>query len=250
MPNATLHRLFTVVALILAFGFSPLALAQVRVLAYGDSNTWGWKPTRDGVSTPRYADSERWAGVMQKALGADYVVEVNGLIARTLAVDQTSGIGALKGPDFNGLRRLDLALMQTGPIHLLMVMLGTNDMIDSLHRSPSQIAAGLASLAAKARSGTSAHGASTHPRLLVVIPPPFGDPRQGPFNDLFGPRAIAKSRLLADAMQKEARRLHLLSFDAGSVVTLDSVDGVHLTEEGHRKLGLALAAEVTRLVAP
>lgn len=221
----------------------------LRVLVYGDSNTWGWRPISAGPPAPRYADSQRWAGVMQGALGEGYVVEVNGLIARTLNVDQTEGVGALTGQDHNGMRRLDLALMQASPVHLLVVMLGTNDMIDELHRTPAQIAKGLATLAAKAKAGTAAHDGSTHPRLLFVIPPPLGDASQGPFKALFGPRALEKSRQLAGAMKKEALRLGVAAFDAGSVVSTDGVDGVHLTEEGHRRLGAAVAAEVVKLVA-
>ena len=54
---------------------------QVRVLVWR-LNTWGWKPTKENNPTPRYADTERWPGVMQSALGQEYAVEVNGLIAR------------------------------------------------------------------------------------------------------------------------------------------------------------------------
>ncbi|MBI3231411.1 MAG: hypothetical protein HYZ45_14970, partial [Burkholderiales bacterium] len=41
------------------------ASAQIRILVYGDSNTWGWRPESTALTSPRYSDEERWAGVMQ-----------------------------------------------------------------------------------------------------------------------------------------------------------------------------------------
>jgi lysophospholipase L1-like esterase len=224
------------------------ATAQVRILVYGDSNTWGWKPTVEGTPTPRHSDSERWPGVLQESLGSGFTIEVSGLIARTLGADLASGVGPLSGQDHNGLRRLDLALMEAAPINLLVVMLGTNDLIDSLNQSPGQIAGKLPSLVTKAKAGTKRYGTAEHPRLLVVVPPPFGSTAQGRFKELFGPQAIRKSKLLAGAIQKQATRLGVEVFDAGSVISLQGADGVHLTKEEHQVLGRALANVVSRLI--
>lgn len=224
--------------------------AQVRVLVYGDSNTWGWKPTKEGNPTPRYSDTERWPGVMQSGLGQKYTVEVNGLIARTLGVDLPEGLGALSGQDHNGRRRLDLALMQAAPVHFTVIMLGTNDMIDGLKQSPAQVAKGLEALVKKAKAGTASQGVANAPKMLFVIPPPLGETKGGPFESSFSPRAIQKSRVLPDAIKKEAARLGMPVLDAGQLVTIEGVDGVHLTPAAHETLGKAVAAEVAKLLAP
>lgn len=228
---------------------SSLTHAQVRVLVYGDSNTWGWKPTKEGNPTPRYADTERWPGVMQSALGQEYAVEVNGLIARTLGVDLPEGLGALTGQDHNGRRRLDLALMQAAPVHFTVIMLGTNDMIDGLKQTPAQVAKGLEALVKKAKAGAASQGSANAPKLLFVIPPPLGDTKGGPFESSFSPRAIQKSRALPEAIKKEAARLDVPALDAGQVVAIEGVDGVHLTLAAHETLGKAVAAEVAKLLA-
>lgn len=256
MPSHSIR--FLLLALICLLGWmqpagasEPAKAAPLRILVYSDSNTWGWRPSLDDSPLPRYADGERWAGVLQDSLGAGYQVTVNGLIARTLSADLPPGVGPLNGPEHNGLKRLDSALMEAGPVHLLIVMLGSNDMMDVLHRSPKQIAAGLGQLARKAKAGTEPYAAPEAPRLLLIVPPAFGDPSRGPFKRLFGPAAVAKSAQLAQAMRQEALRLKLPLMDAGQPVSLkDSADGIHLTAQAHVELGRAVAAEVRKRLAP
>ena len=61
-----------------------------RILAYGDSNTWGFDPVTWG-SVPRtlerYPEDIRWTGLLQKALGKDAPVLEEGLCGRTTAFD-------------------------------------------------------------------------------------------------------------------------------------------------------------------
>lgn len=240
---------------ILAFLASLLTVTsfagdQVRVLVYGDSNTWGWKPVSDGKAVPRYHDDQRWPGVMQKTLGSGYVVEVNGLIARTLDADLSEGTGQLEGQDQNGMRRLALSLAEASPVNLLVVMLGTNDLMDDLNRTPKDIASSLPKLIEIAKTGTVAYSAAQTQRLLVIIPPPLGDTSRTPFKESFGPHAIEKSKLLAAEFEQVAASLHIPVFNAGKVVTADGIDGLHLSERAHRLLGVALAREVRKLITP
>ena len=50
-----------------------------RILCYGDSNTWGYKP----VTGERYDEDERFTGVLARELGEDYRVVEEGLVGRT-----------------------------------------------------------------------------------------------------------------------------------------------------------------------
>ena len=61
-----------------------------RILAYGDSNTWGFDPvTWESVpmTLERYPEDIRWTGLLQKALGKDALVLEEGLCGRTTAFD-------------------------------------------------------------------------------------------------------------------------------------------------------------------
>ena len=90
----------------------------LRILAYGDSNTWGWLPIADGEPGARHADGVRWPGVMQHALGHACQVRVNGLWGRTLDSDLARGLNGLSGEDHNGLKRLPLALLAEHPVQI------------------------------------------------------------------------------------------------------------------------------------
>ena len=60
-----------------------------RILAYGDSNTWGFDPVTWGsvpMTLERYPEDIRWTGLLQKALGKDALVLEEGLCGRTTAL--------------------------------------------------------------------------------------------------------------------------------------------------------------------
>jgi lysophospholipase L1-like esterase len=81
--------LFALVALVGSCFAQPF-----RVVAYGDSITYGWVPNPNPPST-RYGPEERWPGVLQKELGSNFQVIEEGLDARTTdAPDPGSPIGA------------------------------------------------------------------------------------------------------------------------------------------------------------
>jgi lysophospholipase L1-like esterase len=89
------------------------------------------------------------------------------------------------------------------------------------------------------------------PAVLLVAPPDLpADVAQGPFGPIFGPDASAKSRALGEVYERLAAATDTPFLDAGDVVATDGVDRVHLTAEGHAKLGRAVAAEVTKLLPP
>lgn len=219
----------------------------LRILAYGDSNTWGWLPIVDGEPGAHHPDAVRWPGVMQRALGPAWRVRVNGLWGRTLDSDLPRGINGLTGDDHNGLKRLPLALLTETPVHLLVVMLGTNDLMAPLQKPVADVAQGVAALAARAAEGLVPHPAlGDGPRLLLVAPPPLGETRGAMFADTFDAGSRARSRELPAALQAAAVAAGVPFFDAGSVITTDGVDGVHLGAAAHQVLGRALAAEVRR----
>ena len=222
----------------------------MRILAYGDSNTWGWKPVPDGQPVPRYTDEERWAGVMQGSLGSSFTVEVNGLIGRTLDADLPQGVGLLEGRDHNGMRRLPLSLAEADPVNLVVVMLGINDFIEDLNREPADVAKSLTKFVEIVNKGTFPLATKpAAPRILVVIPPPLADTRRTPVRDLFGSRAMAKSKLLAAGYNRVAAEQRFAVFDAGEVVQLDGIDGLHMSAAMHKRLGQAVARKVRELLS-
>ena len=221
-----------------------------RVLVYGDSNTWGSSARVQGRPVTRLPDHERWAGVLAQALKAiDVTVIVDGLTGRTTDLDRTAGIGAVvTGSDFNGARSLRVALAREMPLDLVIIMLGTNDLAAAYNRSPAEIASAVMSLADIVR--TSAGGAATSygaPKVLVVVPPALGNLDRSLLKEAFaggGEKSIA----LRSEFLKAANTKQIPVFDASSVTATDGDDGVHLTAQNHRAIGVAIAPVVEKLL--
>ena len=53
------------------------------IVAFGDSNTWGYDPATGG----RYPRAQRWPSVLQRELGAEFEVIAEGLNGRTTVHD-------------------------------------------------------------------------------------------------------------------------------------------------------------------
>ena len=92
-------------------------MTRRRVLCFGDSNTYGYDPARDG----RYGDDERYPMVLQDLLGDGWSVVEEGLPGRTAVFDDPITEG------MNGLRVITPVLMSHAPLDTVTIMLGTND---------------------------------------------------------------------------------------------------------------------------
>src|SRR5260221_1661566 len=109
----------------------------IRILCYGDSNTWGRDPHGKGI---RYPVNVRWTGLLQDALGNNYWIIEEGLGGRTTALDQDNK------EDMNGLRYLKPCLETHNPVDFVILMLGTNDFKEQLHQSSQDIANNISKL--------------------------------------------------------------------------------------------------------
>ena len=218
-----------------------------RVLVFGDSNSWGWIATPQGLPTQRLDDAARWPGVLAAALTGQAQISVDALSGRTVNADYPEPLVGLPGTLFNGSRSLPEALAREAPLDLLIIMLGTNDLRSDLGRSPEAIARGLHTLIAHTR--TFGHGVATTyapPKVLVVIPPPLGDVSATPLRAFFSGME-AKSRALAPAVRDSLADADVIVMDAATATgALAGVDGIHLSATQHAILGQALAPLVRR----
>jgi lysophospholipase L1-like esterase len=253
-PSSVSGQVFAVFFLALAATFFALvetASAQnKRVLVFGDSNSWGSSARVEGQPVTRLSDDVRWAGVLQTALGREVAVVVDGLVGRTTDLDLPAGFGAVpSGSDFNGAKALPAALAREMPLDLVIIMLGTNDLLPVFGRSADEIAAAAVRVAELvARSPGGAATSYPAPKVLLVAPPVIGVVSRAPMRELFGD-AQPKARLLGPALVEAARRSGVPIVDASAVTTVDGADGVHLTAANHRLLGLSVAEAARRLLA-
>ncbi|WP_099022631.1 SGNH/GDSL hydrolase family protein [Mycolicibacterium palauense] len=215
-----------------------------RVLCFGDSLTWGWIPVDEGVPTERYPADVRWTGVLAEHLGEGFEVIEEGLSARTTSVDDAND------PRLNGSAYLPSCLASHLPLDLVIIMLGTNDTQAPYERTPLDIAKGMGLLVNQVFASAGGVGAVyPAPKVLIVAPPPLAHIPHPWFRLVFS-GGQEKSAQLAEAYAALASFLKVPFFDAGSVISTDGVDGIHLTTRNNHDLGVALSEQVRALLDP
>lgn len=208
-----------------------------RVLCYGDSNTWGEAPMKSIDDVRRWGPDKRWPCVMAQSLGSGWTLIEEGLPGRTTVHDDP-----IEGIHMNGKTYLQPCLESHWPLDVITVMLGTNDLKPKFSLSPTEIAFGVGALLFTIKS--LAPPWTNAPKLLLICPAPAIS--SGWLAPLFD-GADDKARQMAPLYKWQADRYGAAFFDAGTVVKVSPVDGVHFDADQHWVLGLAIAAEVKKL---
>ena len=219
-----------------------------HILCIGDSNTHGLctDPSESADHGNRYNEEERWTCLLQKALGAEYLVIEEGLSGRTCVYDD---------PDMDSVNLLPVlhALLNSHePLDLLILMLGTNDSKVKFDTDAKKITKGMQILVEEAKSVPC--WGKGGPKILIVAPVPI---EEGVTYPEFSADCVEITRALAReyAFLAVAERVNFL--DAGGC-ELTKVDHVHLTAKGHRQLaermetavrGILEAPETEEIVA-
>ncbi len=164
-----------------------------RILCYGDSNTWGYKP----VTGERYDEDERFTGVLARELGEDYRVVEEGLVGRTTVFSDRME------PERCGIEHLLPFILSQLPLDYMVIMLGTNDTKTHFHVNAKEIGYGMEELIIKAQHILRIRGSKA--KILLVAPVPIC-PEDDP---MFGPESAAKSEELGDVYRELAAYLGL-----------------------------------------
>lgn len=204
------------------------------VLLFGDSNTHGTKPMPDLAGAGRFDREERWAGRLAKLL-PDWEVITEGHPGRTAVHDDP-----VEGEHRNGLRVLPALLESHKPIDVVVVMLGTNDLKPRFSVNAGDIAHSLERLVRMIRASDCGPGGAA-PQVLLVAPPPILE--VGCLAGMFEGGA-AKSQRLAAEVEAAAKRAGVPFLDAGKVVEVSPIDGIHYDAEANPKLAEAFAAAI------
>lgn len=215
----------------------------VRILCYGDSNTWGADPELKGN---RFAADVRWPGVAQKNLGDSFAIIEEGLSSRTTDLEYS------RKPGRNGKPYFVPCLETHNPLDVVIIMLGTNDLkIEFGPRSADAVAAALKSYIddvrarAKTVNGTTPHCILMSPVLIDQSKPGFASYKgRGFYNE----QSAANSHDFAAAIKTLATQQGCAFLNAADVATVGS-DAIHITRQGHAALGQAVAQKVIEVMA-
>jgi lysophospholipase L1-like esterase len=200
------------------------------VLCYGDSLSWGIVPgTRN-----RHAYGKRWTGRLQAALWPKVRIVEDCLNGRTTVWEDPFR------PQRNGKAWMLPVLEAHAPLDLVILFLGTNDLL-SIHKMGAlQAAQGVGALIDVIQESR-VEGHYPPPRILVLSPPlisPRGD-MVHKFDN-----AEPASREFLRWYARVAGEKSCLFFDTAACIEASAVDGVHLDEAAHKLLADTLTPVV------
>lgn len=205
---------------------------KIKILCYGDSNTWGYIP---GTDHQRFSKEERWTGVLQRMLGEKFEIIEEGLNSRTLiSVDKRKDKEGRSGAEY-----LIPCLDTHDPIDLVIIMLGTNELKTDYYRNPKEIGEIFEELFVKRIISRKSVCRNTVPKLLIITPPLItkenpkfigGKEKSEKLNDIYEDIAI----------RNECEFMGNEDWEVGE-------DGVHLSRDGHRILASKLSMKIKEM---
>ena len=212
-------------------------MEKIRILCYGDSNTWGYIPASDHL---RYDINTRWTRLLAKRLGDSYEIIEEGLNSRTLiSNDPRPGKEGKSGYDY-----LIPCLDSQDPIDLVILMLGTNELKYSNNKTPEEIGTILEEKFVKVILNRKSQISNKYPKLLIVTPPLVNeDADEGTKQKYLN--ATKKSYKLNEIYKEIAIKNNCYFVDNEGLTP--GIDGIHLNEEKHKLLAEKIYNKITKI---
>lgn len=207
-----------------------------NILVFGDSNSWGYDAAiYDPVTgiAKRFPKEKRWPGILQLMLGSEFNVIENCLNGRTLMQNDPYFPGRL------GIESLRETLDANAPLDLVIIKLGCNELKHMFSLTAGMIAFGAEYLVQEVKQPYYGYPV---PKVLLIAPHPT-HPKIADmcFGFSYGVLAYQKSLELGALYREVAQRQGCAFFDCAPLAfELNSVDGLHYSENDHRKLAEAI----------
>lgn len=210
-------------------------MEKIRILCYGDSNTWGYI---SGSDHQRYGHNERWTRILANLLGDNFEIIEEGLNSRTLISNDTRPGKEGK----NGYEYLIPCLDTHDPIDLVILMLGTNELKSIYNKTAQEIGEMLEKYFVKTILNRKSQIKDSYPRLLIVTPPVVNENQEycKVNNKYIG--TSKKSEELNDIYKEIAQKYDCYFLSNQGLET--GIDGVHLTKESHQNLAKKLKGKI------
>ena len=188
---------------------NSIEVIAVRILCFGDSNTYGYDPR--GYFGDRYGAGDRWVDLLAKQTGHEYI---------------NAGSNGREIPRNPYALRL---LAEHTPVDIFLVMLGTNDLLQgtSAKEAATRMEAFLNPLLPHCK------------KILLICPPPMKRGAWVPLDAL-----VTESIYLAEEYKLLAEKLNIPFADTRHWNIELTFDGVHFTESVHRTFAENLGKEL------
>lgn len=182
-----------------------MEVRAMRMICFGDSNTYGFDPR--SYFGDRYPSDDRWPDLLARQTGWEVI---------------NAGCNGREIPRNPYALRL---LVRHAPVDLLLVMLGTNDLLQGASAGEA------AALMEAFLNPLLPHCGS----ILLVAPPPMQRGAWVPDDDL-----VTESIRLAETYKALAQTLNIHFADTRDWNIELAFDGVHFTEAGHHRFANCL----------
>jgi len=203
-----------------------------NILCFGDSNTWGYTP----ISGVRYSLNERWPRVLSSIIGSQFHIIEEGLNGRTIA-NNVEGRLARSGAEL-----LPILLESHRPLDVVIVSLGTNDLLNDFKLSSKDIAQNMKALCISISNNEFITQQESKTKILLISPPHLATlPEE---DQLLFKGGFEKSQQLAGHYQKIAKELGINFLDAQEFIQTTDIDGIHWTVEQHKKLAESISERI------
>lgn len=206
-----------------------------NILCFGDSITYCFNP----LDWTRYQYEDRWTTILEKELGEGYKVIVEGLDGRTTCWD----LPYL--PNRSGKDALPMIIESHAPLDLVIIMLGTNDMIKILNKTAENAAWGMFTLILAIRTSISGIGLPS-PKILVICPPVLG--KLSDFMAMSYSGREAESKRLAITYKILCDTVQCSFIDSNNFLSTSDPDGVHISQQSNKILGEKVAEVVKNIL--
>ena len=188
---------------------NPSEVIAVRILCFGDSNTYGYDPR--SFFGDRYGAGDRWVDLLAKQTGYECI---------------NAGANGREIPRNPYALRL---LTEHAPVDIFLVMLGINDLLQSASakETANRMEAFLNQLLPQCK------------QILLVAPPPM---KRGAW--VTTDELVSESIYLAEEYKLLAEKLSIPFVDTLHWNIELTFDGVHFTESGHHTFAENLRKEL------
>jgi lysophospholipase L1-like esterase len=208
----------------------------IRVLCYGDSNTYGAIPT----THERRPTDKRWTGILQNKLGNNFEIIEEGLSARTIDIDDPKHKGK------NGLEYIFPCLASHYPINIIILMLGTNDLKYRFNKTSQDVANGIQKILNEILESAKEEETKL-PKIILVCPPVISEAvKENQGKDKFE-NAEEKSKLLPILYKEIAIKNKIFFVNLQDKIKFSNSDGLHYDLESHEIIANIFEKEILKL---
>lgn len=198
-----------------------------RILFYGDSNTWGYRPGGERLPANR-----RYTTMVTRQ-APDVIPVVDGVNGRSTAFESD-----LAAPELLGGATFAASLRKAGNPDGTVIMLGTNDVMPPLSLSGEEVAGNMRRIIRTARQIC-----PDMQTVIIVSPPPLQSSAVRAMQEEMHADADLPGTDLAQYLRKVAEDEGAFFLSGSSIIPcMDATDGFHLSDIGHLRIGLAIGS--------